>query len=211
MLHPKFTVEKFEGMLRARGKLLGWERASYCPCYNVSSRSADEDCPNCDGFGYTFEDMGTFTGTILGMSGSKSYARFGEWLTGDAVLTYSADYLIGDKDRITVTEDVYRESERLQRGRRDSLNEPNVLEVIQCEDETRSYTEGEEFDLNGSDLVWRDGFGPEDQATYSVLYTGRPVFVVFMVLPQHRAKGKGGREMPRKVALRRWLDFRDGS
>lgn len=208
MLHPRFTVEKFEGMIAARGKVLGWERASYCPCYDAASRSADEDCDRCDGFGYTFADQGTFTGTILAMAGSKSYAKFGEWLTGDAVLTFPAAYLIGDRDRITVTEDIYRESDRLQRGRRDKLIEPNVLEVIECQDETQSYTQGEDFDLVGNEIVWRPGFGPAEDATYSVLYTGRPVFVVFMVLPQHRAKGKVGKEMPRKVALRRWLDFR---
>lgn len=208
MFHPHFTVEKFEGMIAARGKLLGWERASYCPCYNADSHSADETCPNCDGFGYTFADMGTFTGTILGMSGSKSYAKFGEWLTGDAVLTFPAAYLVGDRDRITVTEDVYRESDRLRRGIRDKVIEPNVLEIIECSDETRSYTVDEDFQLVGRELVWFPSRGPADGATYSVLYTGRPVFVVFLVLPQHRAKGKGGKEMPRKVALRRWLDFR---
>lgn len=211
MLHPRFTVESFEGMIAARGKLLRHERARYCPCYNAASRSADEDCPNCDGFGYQFSDRGTFTGTILGMAGSKQYAKFGEWLSGDAVLTFPASILIGDRDRITVTEDIYRESDRLQRGRRDRVIEPNVLEIIECVDEHRAYTVDVDFVLTGNKIDWLPGMGPADGATYSVLYTGRPVFVVFLVLPQHRAKGKGGREMPRKVALRRWLDYRGQS
>jgi hypothetical protein len=207
MIHPRFTVEKFESLIATRGKLLRWERAKFCPCYDAASRAADESCPRCDGFGYTFSDQGTFTGTILGMAASKSYAKFGEWLAGDAVLTFPSTILIGDRDRITVTEDVYRETDRLVRGRRDTLIEPNVLQVIECEDENRAYLQDEDFDLNGPRIVWRPGMGPADGATYSVLYTGRPVFVVFMQLPQHRAKGKGGREMPRKVALRRWLDW----
>lgn len=207
MIHPRFTVEKFESMIAVRGKLLRWERAKFCPCYDPISRSADETCPNCDGFAYTFSDQGEFTGTILGMSGSKQYGRFGEWLSGDAVLTFPSSILIGDHDRITVTEDVYRETDRLQRNRRDNLIEPNVLEILECVDENRSYTAGIDFDLVGSKIAWRPGFGPADKATYSVLYTGRPVFVVFLQLPQHRAKGKGGKEMPRKVALRRWLDW----
>jgi hypothetical protein len=207
MRHPRFTVQKFEGMIAARGKVLKWERARFCPCYNPASRSSDEDCPLCDGFGYTFTDMGQFTGTILGMAASKSYGRFGEWLAGDALLTYPQDYLLGDRDRITVTEDLYRESDRLQKGLRDHIIEPNVIEIIECVDENRAYTQGIEFNLVGQKIEWNPGMGPADGGTYSVLYTGRPVYVVFQQLPQHRARGKGGREMPRKVALRRWLDM----
>lgn len=207
MLNQHFDTNKFEAMIATRGKVLHWEQAQFCPCYDPVSRSASETCPTCDGFGYQFTDMGTFTGTILGMSGSKTYAKFGEWLTGDAVLTFPSSFLIGDHDRITVTEDIYRETDRLQRGKKDSLIEPNVLEILSCQDQNRSYSAGVDFDLVGPKIVWRTGSGPANGATYSVLYTGRPVFVVFLQLPQHRAKGKGGREMPRRVALRRWLDF----
>ena len=208
MIHPRFDVDKFESMIATRGKLLQWEQARFCPCYDPSSRAASENCPlGCDGFGYLFENQGTFTGTILGMTGSKQYARFGEWLTGDAVLTFPSELLIGDHDRITVTEDIYRESDRLLRGKKDTLIDAAPLAVLECSDETRSYEQGIDFDLVGSTLVWKPGLGPANLATYSVLYTGRPVYVVFLQLPQHRAKGKFGREMPRKVALRRWLDW----
>jgi hypothetical protein len=205
--HPRFTVGKFEDMIARRGKLLLWERARMCPCWNMASRSAQEGCLLCSGFGQVYSTQGHFTGTVLGMASSKQYAKFGEWLAGDCVLTYPAAYLLGDRDRITVTTDVYRETDVLQRGTRDSLPEPNLLSILECQDQTgRFYTQGDDFDLAGKQIVWRPNRGPANLVTYSVLYTARPAYVVYLQLPQHRALS-GGREMPRKVALRRWLDF----
>ena len=48
MFHPRFSVDRFESMIAARGKVLSWERAKFCPCYDAASRSADEDCANCE-------------------------------------------------------------------------------------------------------------------------------------------------------------------
>lgn len=212
---PRFDVNRFEEMIDRRGRSFQWERARRCPCYDPRTRSPREACSLCFGLGYTYKTMGDYRATILGITGSKQWARFGEWLQGDAVMTFPSSLLIGDKDRITLTSGEFRESDVLVKGTNDTLICPNVLEVLECGDENRLYTVGRDFVLSGSTIVWR-GLQPADGASYSVLYRALPVYVVWMQLPQIRAQVPTGfddtgaailKEMPRKVALRRWLDY----
>lgn len=216
---PRFDVAAFEGLIQRRGRDFVWERARRCACQNPRTRSPLENCPQCHGVGWAYTTMGTFRATILGIMGSKQWARFGEWLTGDAQISYSASLLMGDKDRITLTTGEYRESCVLTKGKNDVIPEVSVFEVIECGDLQRLYVAGRDFVLRGPEVVWQ-GQQPTDGSTYSVLYRARPVYVIWMVLPQIRAQVQESldangqpvfAEMPRKAALRRWVDFVRGS
>lgn len=213
-MNPKFTVSKFENMISRRGRPFRWERARRCPCFNPQTRSPRETCIDCAGIGWVYRLIGTYTATILGITGSKQWAKFGEWLEGDAIMTFPSALGIGDKDRITLTTGDFRESELLTKGETDVLLNQEVVSIIECADEDTTYEEGLDFHLDGATIVWV-GSQPADGVQYSVLYTARPVYVVWLQLPQIRAQVTAPdstgtpvvKEMPKKVALRRWMDF----
>ncbi len=214
-LHPRFDVGAFEDFLRRRGRDFLWERSRRCPCQNPRTRSPLETCPQCHGVGWAYTAQGIHRGAILSITANKAWARFGEWLSGDAQLTFSADLLIGDKDRITLQTGEYRESVVLTRGGKEIIPDPTVFDVLECGDDTGLYVPGRDFVLHGAEIRWR-GQQPALGGTYSVLYRARPTFMVWLTLPQIRALVRQGfdadgnplyGEMPRKVALRRWIDF----
>lgn len=211
MAKPQFDVAKFEELIQRRGRSFSWERARRCPCYNARTRSPLETCVDCDGLGWVYSLQGAHKATLLSITASKKWAKFGEWLEGDALMTFPASLLIGDKDRITLTTGVNRESEILIKGTRDVLLNREVVDILELADVDRTYRLGIDFTLSGSTIVWQ-GAHPATGAAYSVLYTYRPVYVVWLQLPQVRAQvDQGGGallEMPRKVALRTWLDFK---
>lgn len=212
---PQFTVSKFEGLIQRRGKNLTWERARRCPCFDPLTGQIPENCTICNSDGYLYTLMGSYRATVLGITGNKQAARFGEWVQGDCVMTFSSSMLVGDLDRITLTDAVYRESAVLVKGTKDTLPEPTAFSVLECSDETRSYVPGQDFDLVGATIVWK-GLQPAEGATFSLLYTARPVYVVWKTFPQTRAlvptvQPDGSQtlaEMPRKVQLRRWVDWK---
>lgn len=217
MLKPQFDVTAFEEMISRRGRPFLWERARRCPCFDPRTRSPQEVCPfapSCSGTGYVYATQGTYKATILGITGSKQWAKFGEWMQGDAVMTFPSALLIGDKDRITLSTGEYRETALLVKGKKDTLPAPSTLEIVECHDGIRFYRSGLDFDLVEGALVWK-GLRPAEGANYTVLFRAHPVYVVWLQLPQIRAQVAGvtpsgaavTREMPRKVALRRWIDY----
>jgi hypothetical protein len=210
---PEFHVESFEDLIERRGKPLRWERARDCPCFDEKTRSAKRLCPSCGGMGkvYTTQtnpatSTEVFTASVLSVTASKKFAAFGQWEAGDCVMTYPDSILLGEGDRVTLLNVVERETDVLLRGTRDALIEPDVVAVLECGDLARLYTPGVDFEVIGSELRWK-GARPDEGAAYSVLYTARPAYVVWLQLPQHR-RLVAGKEMPRKSVLRRWRDVK---
>jgi hypothetical protein len=216
---PNFDVELFEEMIRERGRDFTWERAKRCPCFVPRLRSAREDCPLCFGLGhqYTLQE-GTYRATLLSITGDRRYAKMGEWIMGDMSMTFESSLGIGDMDRITMIggdeHGKHRGSDLLIRGTKDKLIDRGVYELIEVSDEVTAYTADLDFRLVDGEVVWT-GQQPAVGTVYTVLYWARPVYVVFMTLSQDRtpvpsvaADGSAvERVMPRKVALRLWIDF----
>lgn len=224
MSNPQFDVFRFEDLISdpatgGRGRPFRWESGRKCPCYVERLRSPKEDCPLCEGLGrvYTLKENpegGPFFGAILSIMGDRKYAKFGEWLAGDSVLTFANALKIGDRDRITLLDGEYSESELLIRGTRDKLADVGAFEVTECGDEERTYQVGLDFNLVDGEIAWV-GQQPAEGVTYSVRYLARYAYVVWLQIPQDRthvptvaSDGSLADEvMPRKVALRRWVDF----
>jgi hypothetical protein len=215
MSSAEFHPEYFEDMIGRRGKSLRWERARQCPCYDEKRRSPRMGCSDCGGLGKVYttqtnpaDSTPSFTASVLSVTSSKKFAKFGQWEAGDCVCTYPESMLLGEGDRLTLTNVIERETDLLIRGARDVLIEPDVVEVLECGDEERLYTPGTDFAVVGSEITW-NGAQPALGASYSVIYTARPAYVVWLQLPQHRRLiAEAGREMPRKCVLRRWRDVK---
>lgn len=213
-MKPRFTPEKFEELINRRGRLIKWERGNRCPCQDAKRLSAEENCILCEGSGFVYTSQGEFKAVITSLLGKHKYTGFGDWISGDSVMTFAADKDVGDRDRITVNNAEERESDVLRKGKRDFLLEATITRIIEVRDRDRTYTEGLDFDRNNRNIVWK-GIAPTDGAPYSVLYFYRPTYIVWLNLPQNRAVvtrtvtdgSTIEKRMPKKVALRRWRDF----
>jgi hypothetical protein len=119
---------------------------------------------------------------------------------------------VGDNDMITLLDIEYKTSEVLIKGYpmgqrpADTLINEEVVEVqrIQRSDpETgviTTYTAGTDFRNEKNTIVWLGVNQPAEGDNYTVVYSHRPVFIVFSQLPAPRHQD--GQDLPKKVALR---------
>jgi hypothetical protein len=121
-------------------------------------------------------------------------------------------YFVGREDLITLTDDEYKTSEVLIKGTpifgrpADTLlNEEvvDVVRIVKMDQETgiiTTYGKGTDYTFEKNLIEWQGVNEPMDGENYTVVYTHRPVFIVFTQLPTPRYQD--GQDLPKKVALR---------
>ena len=136
----KLHAEKFEQLIARRGRVVHWEEAVICSCWNVTSGQPAYECAACEGKGYVYEDPITEIAVVMSVTHNKEYeAMAGVFEVGDAVMsvgyripyvdpgtgvmdttmkkaTLSKLYYVGVNDRITLMDDTYKTSEILTKG-----------------------------------------------------------------------------------------------
>lgn len=241
MAQNQLHAEKHEILLSSRGRIVEWREAMVCSCWNLDSGQPDYSCPACLGLGYIYADP---VRDIVGLT-SITHSNVVEDMAGlfeigDAIMTvgrrvfkniikppnrsgignwiYDHDnpiYDVGQFDLITLTDDVYKSSEILQKGvpihgtgrPADTLINEDIVEIRKVrmtdvrEGKVYEYEEGKDYVLDGNRIQWLDGGNqPPEGAQYSVMYTHRPTFTVLTQLPMQRHQD--GQDLPKRVVLR---------
>jgi hypothetical protein len=197
----------FNTFLAAIGQRMSWRKAYVCPCVNQSSGSPKPNCPTCKGKGRTWI---TAVEGMAGISGTKvqrEWAQFGQWESGDTVLTLPSDsalYAMGQFDRVTLLDGSEPFSLSLVRGNNDVLRQKNEsiervfwLSLAGVPVEGGIPTVGAE-----GALTWATG-APPAGTQYSITGRCRPEYFCFADLPSARAHHSGA-ALPRKVVLRKF-------
>ena len=229
--------EKFEDMIGRRGRLVLWREALACSCWNLDSGQPNYDCAACDGVGYIYQSAVECRVLLQSLTFSKEFDEFaGSFEAGDAVLSVgefvpqiingrtsrtvrdsNPAYRIGMHDIIILTDDEWKTSEVLRRGRTigkraaDTLLNNIVTKMIcaiHANPTTGTITHyypdtvdtTNDFTINDDLIVWNEGRGPADGVQYSVVYMHRPVFIVLTALPTPRHQDN--QNLPRRVTLR---------
>lgn len=130
---------KFEDMIRRRGRIVKWQEAIMCSCWNLDSGQPNYGCQSCKGLGYTYAPPIEDVALVTSVTHSKNYeAMAGVFEIGDAVMTIGFRvpvfnkqtglvnttvqgrenplFHVGMYDLITLTDDVYKTSEILVKG-----------------------------------------------------------------------------------------------
>lgn len=147
----KLHAEKFEQMILRRGRVVQWEEAVMCSCWNLTSGQPYYECSACDGKGYVYEDPIQEVAIVTSVTHNAEYeAMSGVFEVGDAIMsvgyrtpyvdpvtgnmdttmrraTLSKLYHIGIHDRITLMDDTYKTSEVLVKGERMFARQPDTL------------------------------------------------------------------------------------
>lgn len=233
----KLHADKYEQMIARRGRRVKWREAVICSCWNMDSGQPAYECQACNGLGYVYEDPIEDLSLIMSVAYNKEFEEMaGVFEVGDAIMTVPRRvpginptsgqvdmtmntshnnplFDIGMNDLITLTDDVYKSSEILQKGvpmygrPADTLINEDVVRVksVRKNNSTTGdktdYTEGVHYTLNGNKIDWIVGAEqPMEGEQYSVVYEHRPMFTVFTNLPTPRYQDK--QELPKKVVLR---------
>ena len=190
------------------GQAVTWRRASFCPCRAVYSGAAEPDCPLCQGRGTLWAvPVAAWTG-LAGMKQTREWAAFGEWQSGDVVLSIPSDsplYAAGENDRVLMTQSSEAFSTGLTRGVKDQppFMVVEVTEVFWRDPATKARVNGALPSVAPDNtLTWASG-GPPDGVQYSVSGRCRPEYYIFRDLVQDRAHS-GGLALPRKTVARRF-------
>ena len=197
----------FNQLLNDIGQRMSWRRAYACPCVNPQSGSPKATCPSCHGKGRTW------AAAVLGLSGiagtkvQREWAQFGQWESGDTVLTIPSDsplYAMGPFDRVILLDNTEPFSFFLTRGRNDLLRCPNEsIDRVFWLDGLGAPVEGGIPLVSGDGvLTWLSG-EPPDGTQYSITGRQKPEYFVYADLPATRAMHSGA-ALPRKVVLRKF-------
>jgi hypothetical protein len=206
-----FNVGRFNALLGVARPGLGqhvtWQKSFLCPCRSPTSGAAQQGCPVCAGRGVAWDGpVPAWTG-LAGMKIAREWALFGEWMSGDLVVTIPSDsplYAVGENDRVNFTDSSEPFSSVLMGGV-DVLAFPaTVIDRVVWRDQiTRQIVPGgiPSEAANGT-LTWTSG-APPAGVQYSISGRRIPQYFMFKELVQDRHHS-GGLALPRRSALRRW-------
>jgi hypothetical protein len=129
--------DKFEIMIFRRGRLVRWQEATICSCWDNQSGNPSFSCKACRGVGYTY-GTAPYDGQALvtSITSDKEYQDSGAFQAGDAIMTVPRRYPvklsngnidntlftanpmfdIGMYDLVTLLDDEYKTSEVLTKG-----------------------------------------------------------------------------------------------
>lgn len=206
---PGLTPARFNRLLRRMGQRVRWRRAAACPCRDPHSGQARPTCPVCEGRGVMWgQPRDAWTG-LSSMKVAREWAEFGEFTSGDVILTIPSDsplYGCGEHDRIVMADSSEPFSAILTRGENDRLTVPalRLERVFWLNDAGDAVVEGAIPSVapDGT-LGWASGGAPPEGRQYTVQGRRHQEYFVFKDLPQDRAH-YGGRDLPRRVAARRF-------
>lgn len=195
----------FNAMLNDLGQTVDWRRAFACPCRNPHSGGASPSCPHCHGLGTYWGDPVACRVALSGQQAQREWAQFGQWESGDLVVTLPADsaaYALGPLDRLTLRDSsiaftvIVRPGEPL---RGSVLTISSVTWLV-----ADALISAPALPLVGVDghLIWpADADAPADTTMLAVSGRKHPEYYVFPTHPQDRAH-QGGAPLPRRVVLR---------
>ncbi len=207
------SVGLFNDMLAAQGgfgQQLTWRPSTLCPCRDENSGGALPGCFQCHGAGVLYAPPQTAWAGLTGMRVAKEWAAFGQWESGDVVVTVPQDsplYAAGENDRVLMVQSTEPFRVILTASGADRLrfSATELDRVFWLTPDTTVLVEGAIPDVapDGS-LSWADGTGAPPLGTqYSVTGRRNQEYYVFKDLPQDRAHF-GGLPLPRRVVLRRF-------
>lgn len=132
----KLHATKFEELIRRRGRIVKWQEAIVCSCWNLDSGQPQYGCQACKGLGHTYAAPVEDIALVMSVSHNKEFEESaGVFEIGDAVMSvgYRVPVLnpitghvnttaqgrknplfhVGMYDLITLTDDEYKTSEIL--------------------------------------------------------------------------------------------------
>lgn len=204
----QLNPEEFNQFLAHIGQSVTWRRSFACPCFDVNSGAARSNCPQCKGKGRIWDEP---VGCVVGIAGQKvqkEWAQFGQWESGDAVVSIPSDaaaYEAGQFDRIVMLNATDAFSETLTHDGDDRLYLPvSSINRVFWLDPITSAVVGGGIPTVAADgvLTWLAGEPPAG-AQYCINGRRFSEYFVFNALPSNRNEHQGA-PLPRKVVLRKY-------
>jgi len=203
----RLQPEAFNRLLNDIGQRFAWRRAFACPCVSPASGAPRHDCPHCLGKGRAWAAPVEGVAGVVGRDQMRDFAQVGVVDAGDVMLSIPSDsplYELGQYDRLVSLNRSEPFSQVLVRGRDTRLRYP-VLSIERATyiDASGALVEAAAPSVTADGLLsWGAGAPP---AGVQVSLTGRrrPEFFVYAELPFDRPH-HFGRELPRRVVLRRF-------
>lgn len=201
---------RFNGLLRSMGQDVLWRGASMCPCRNPISGAAAQGCPVCDGRGWSWGAGAPAWAGVTGQRVNKEWAAYGQWQSGDQVLSIGSDsplYAVAENDRIIMVNSSVPFNSIVKPGVT-RLPWTVVASIASVHwltpDGTASVQGGLPLVDASGNLSWPLGrLAPPPTAQYVVAGRAKPEFFIFREYPQDRAHHAGA-PLPRRVVARRW-------
>lgn len=204
----------FNRHLRALSQAVTWRRAYPCPCRAQASGGARQDCAHCHGVGVLWGPGAAAHTALSGQKTQREWANFGQWESGDVVLSIPADsplYDIGAQDRVLMTDGSVPYSAVRTRRAIDRLPSPvAALDRVFWYDAEHTLIEGAIPPVTDDGrIAWPAQGAPAIGQQYSVRGRRRPEYFCWGPFPQERAH-HGGQPLPRRVVLRSFDLYRRG-
>lgn len=125
----RFSGDDFDRFIEEKGHRMLWQQAVQCPCeINTQTDQPNPFCEICGGGGWEYFDPRIIKGLITEVSGEyqlfpgsgqqRGYAiveKFGEWYSGEAILTVRPEHPVGFRDRLTMLDAAIEFSEIIRR------------------------------------------------------------------------------------------------
>ena len=134
----------------------------------------------------------------------------GEFVEGDANVTFMPWFNIGERDKLTIMHDevVTRYVDLLKRGGAETLKMDTIVKIMEVRDLVRTYIENVDYKMVGTHKIeWLDSNvypnaqHPDQGEQYSVMYLARREYCVWGEVPQERHHGEV--LLPRRLLARK--------
>lgn len=202
----------FNRFLNRMGQTVQWRQAQDCPCRNTYSGSPDPACPVCEGSGQAWAPPVSCTVATTSMRVNREWAQFGQWESGDLVVSLPGDspaYGMGEFDHLTFVNSSVPFSLVLTSGSEAALRFPvaAVRSASMIEDGELVDLPLPTVDADGM-VVWPmdasgNSLAPSSGVQYSLSGRKHPEYFCYGAFPQDRAHHHGA-ALPRKVVLRKF-------
>lgn len=204
----KLSPAAFNRHLNGMGQDFLWRRSYACPCFNVNSGAANQNCKVCTGRGRLWGPEVPAVSGVASQKVQQQWAQFGLWEAGDSVLSIPSDspmYAMGQFDRLTNLNATQAFSTKFTRG----VGEIFIFKDVKVNrvfwlDPTLSFIiEGTAFPTVNADgtLTWPSIGSPPMGQEYSITGTSLSEYFCFMDDPNPRGEHHG-RLLPRRVVVR---------
>lgn len=133
-MQVKLHAERYEQLIDRRGRVVDWQEAEICSCWNTDSGQPSYSCTACNGKGYVYQPAIEVTAVVMSITLNKDFQEMaGMFEVGDAVMIVpkrvptklpngiydmkdfkdNPMYEIGLWDKIHLLDDEYKSSEVL--------------------------------------------------------------------------------------------------
>lgn len=194
-----------------------WCKSTQCPCMDVTTLSADPQCPYCHGIGFTWE---TGIKTIVGLAGEKAQMKWlnsGLYEEGDLVCTIPEISVMWDDfgpyDRLIALNATHSFSRVFIKGHpTERLNVPvESIKSVYWRNAAGDVVNGviPKVSSNGEITFPDEGKVPPYQTKYVMKGLTYSDYFIFRDIGANRNEHSGMR-LPKKLVLRRFNLLRKG-